>query len=348
MSFQYPWLLLLLIVLIPLFWRQLRLKPPAVKVSSLPHFTGKHGSEHRPFSRFLIPIFFEFLALTLMIIAFARPRTGEENSYSYKDGVDIVFSLDISGSMSSYDQPDNIPKDRRAVAEAINNNELHPRLHYAKKAISDFIDKRKSDRLGLVVFGAEAYSVCPPTNDHEYLQARLKEISTEYLGDYNRQTNITAAISGGLARLRKSAAPKKIIILVTDGSHTASTDLTPRMAAKAAEKSDAIIYTIGVGNELAWTVENFFGSSRLNASNSDFDEELLKEIAKKTGGLYFSVRQADQMEEVLKKIDALEKVELKHFHNIKYAEHFAPFIWASLVCLVIATFLSHSLFMRYP
>jgi len=348
MTFQYPWLLLLLLVLIPLFWRQLHIKPPAVKVSSLPHFTGKTGSEHRPFSRFLIPIFFEFLALSLMIFALARPQTGEENSYSYKDGVDIVFSLDISGSMSSYDQPKGLPVNRRAIAEAINNKELHPRLHYAKKSIADFIDKRKSDRLGLVVFGAEAYSVCPPTNDHEYLQNRLKEISTEYLGDYNRQTNITAAISGGLARLRKSKAPKKIIILVTDGSHTANSNLTPRMAAKAAAKSDAVIYTIGVGNEVAWNVENFFGSSRLNASNADFDEELLKEIAEKTGGLYFSVREAEQMKDVLKKIDALEKVELKHFHNINYAEHFMPFLWASLSCLLIATLLSHSIFMRYP
>ena len=348
MTFQYPWVFLLFLAIIPIAIRQFRLKPPTLRVSNLKHFTGSTGTDHRPLSRFLIPVFFEFLALSCLIIALARPRTGHENSYSWKDGVDIVFSLDISGSMSNYDQPDNLPAEANALVRAINAKELHPRLHYAKKAISDFIDQRKSDRLGLVVFGAEAYSVCPPTNDHLYLQNRLKEISTEYLGDYNRQTNITAAISGGLARLRKSEAPKKIIILVTDGSHTAESNLTPSMAAKAAAKSDAVIYTIGVGSKQTWAVQNSFRGASLVARDSDFDEELLKEIADKTGGLYFSVRQPKEMAQVLKKIDELEKVELKHFHNVNYAEHFYVFLWAALACLITSALLSHSLLMRYP
>ncbi len=349
MNFQYPWLLLLLIILIPLFRRRMSLSPPSLKVSSLKHFTGKEGQNHRPINRFFIPSLLELIALALIIVAMARPRTGVEKNYSYRDGIDIVISLDISGSMNNYDQPGNIPAEASQVAKAINSKALLPRIDTAKSAIDEFIKKRPGDRLGLVVFASEAFSVCPPTSDHEYLHNRLKNIDTNYLGQFNRSTNITAAISGGLARLRKSKAKKKVMILVTDGSHSAQTNLTPRMAAEAASQSGAQIYTIGVGDKVAWAEEEgFFRGRTLVQRNQEFDDALLKEIASKTKGQYFHAKHPEDLEKVLDEIDKIETVKIKEYKNTNYAEHYYYFIYAALACLCLSLILSHSLLMRYP
>jgi Ca-activated chloride channel homolog len=348
MRFQYPFVLLLLLPALTLLWRNMRMKHPSLRVSSLKHFTGSDGEHKLSLNRYFTLFILEFFALIFLVFALARPQTGNEKTKSFKDGIDIVFSLDISHSMLFYDHPQGEERNKRIISQAIQNNEIKNRVFHAKKAIQDFSAKRDSDRLGLVIFAGEAYSMCPPTNDHEYLLKRMETIEPGYLGDYNNGTNITAAISGGLARLEKSKSKKKVVILVTDGSHTASTDLTPELAAKAAGEADAVVYTIGIGSGLAWAMQQSFFGNELQLVEDGFDEELLKTIAEKTDGKYFPVSSPDELQKVFDSIDELEKITIEEIRTINYAEHFQVFLFIALALLGLAHLLSNTVLMRYP
>ena len=348
MRFQYPYILLLLLPVLLLVLRHFKMRHPALKVSCLNHFTGSDGTKKVQLNRYFIIFILEFMALVVLILALARPQTGNEKTTSFKDGVDIVFALDVSGSMDLYDHPEGLAKERQPVSSAINEGKLKKRIDHAKEAIKQFSQKRQSDRLGFIVFGSESYSVCPPTTDHKYLLETMEPITTEFLGDYSQGTNITAAISGGLARLKKSKAKKKIMILVTDGSHTASSTLTPELAAKAAAKDDAIVYTIGIGSNLSWSLRQGFMGMSLDPVKDDFDEDLLKMIAEKTNGQYFSVSSPKELQSVFDSIDELEKIKIEEVHTVNYAEHFQTLLFIALGLLGLAHLLSNSVLMRYP
>ncbi len=288
-----------------------------------------------------IPRIFRFLAILFAIFAAARPQSGEHKEIIQSEGIDIVIGLDISGSMNALDfQPSN-------------------RLEVAKQVISDFINKRINDRIGLVLFGSESFTLCPLTLDYELL---IEFLSQAQVGMVEEQTAIGKAISNAVNRLRiedqqreepidsdkSSRTGSQIVILVTDGVNTVKSKIDPLTAAKAAKALGIKIYTIGVGtNGLAPFPHPRF-PGRVVQAPVELDEDTLREIARITDGQYFSAKNSNTLQEVFNVIDKLEKVKVESFKYTRYTELFMIPLLLSLMVIVIETILRHSIYRRYP
>ncbi|MCG8463118.1 MAG: VWA domain-containing protein, partial [Holophagales bacterium] len=328
-SLQDPWVLLLLSVLPVLaVLRHRRRAYGAITYSSLgrsPSPGGRPGSGNRAPSgawRLHLPFYCRLIALGLLILAASRPQLGFSREESLTEGIDIQVVLDISGSMAAEDfQPRN-------------------RLTVAKDVMKEFIDKRRGDRIGIVVFAGEALTKAPLTTDHQMLQLMLDSIELRTLPD---GTAIGMALAAAAARLKDSDADTKVVVLVTDGVNNRGA-IDPDSAATVCEGLGIKVYTVGVGTRgvvpVPMRVVDALGRERVQRMSMEVevDEELLRSIAERTGGRFFQAIDPEGLRRIFEEIDQLEKTPMEIQRYVRYNEAFQPLVWAALAFLVFPLF----------
>ena len=288
LTLAWAWLLLLL----PLPWlvrRWLRAAQGAgMQALRVPWFAMMQDSVAAWMKKPVIAPLAAAIWLLLMLAA-ARPQWVGEIETLPVTGRDLLLAVDISGSM---DTQDMVLKGR-----PVN------RLAVVKKVAGEFIQRRKGDRVGLVLFGSRAYLQTPLTFDTETTAILLDESE---IGLAGRETAIGDAIGLAVKRLREDAASERVLILLTDGANT-SGEVQPMQATEFAAREGLKIYTVGVGAD-EMMVQDFFGSRLVNPS-ADLDEDTLKAIAERTGGAYFRARDAEALARIYEQLDELEPVE---------------------------------------
>lgn len=279
-----------------------------------------------------LPFYLRLLAIVLFLLALAGPRSVMEETIHKSEGIDIVLAIDASGSMAA--------EDFMIKGKRMN------RLEVVKDVVHSFIDGRANDRIGLIAFAGLAYTVSPLTTDYSWLKTNLARVELNLMED---GTAVGSAITSSLARLRKSKAKSKIIILLTDGINNAG-KVTPLAAARATKALGVKIYTIGAGTKgfAPFPVRNFRGEKRYRKVRIDIDEETLQEIAQITDGRYFRATDTESLRDIYKEIDALEKTEIEEFGYKEYKELFVFVLVAGLVTLLSEMILSNSLLLRIP
>src|SRR5688500_5585070 len=270
-SFAHPWLLLLLLLVPILAWLKGKTgQPKAFLYSSVGLVKNIIGISRSSVGRILLRM--RWLALTLLLIALARPQLGEGQAKVRASGIDIVVAIDLSGSMAA--------EDFELKGEKVN------RLVIAKDVLEKFVRKRENDRIGLVAFAGRAYIATPLTLDHDFLLQNLERLN---LGALEDGTAIGSAISAAVNRLRDIQAKSKIVVLMTDGQNNAG-KVPPITAAEAAQALGIRIYTIGVGTRGIARVpyQNVFGQKGYVDQKVDIDEEMLTNMAEMKVGDDFS------------------------------------------------------------
>jgi Ca-activated chloride channel family protein len=312
-SLQHPQFLLLLLLL-PLWWWLLRKKSRENKL----FLSGLQGLESSGVSlkaraRRMLHLL-RLLAFILLIIALARPRESHVNETVDTEGIDIVMSLDISGSM---------------LAEDFRPN----RIEAAKKVAGDFIRNRPTDRIGLVIFSGESFTQCPLTTDQGILQQQLKAVRSGLLED---GTAIGMGLATAVDRLRNSKAKTKIIILLTDGVNNSGL-IDPVTALEIAKAYKVRVYTIGVGSQgmANYPVQDALGRTTMQQMPVQIDEALLKKISGETGGRYFRATDNKSLNTIYSEIDRMEKTRIEISTFKRYAERFTPFAALALLLLII-------------
>lgn len=331
MIFKDPFILFLVpVVLALLFWMTLRLRSASLRFPS----GDLVGSLQRTWKVrfFWVPAFLRYSVVALFIIALAGPRSVLEEAKHETEGIDIVLAIDGSGSM--------------AAEDFTLKGQRYNRLEVIKSVVGEFIDARKSDRIGLVAFAGLAYTVSPLTTDYTWLKTNLERLQLNMMED---GTAIGSGISASLSRLQKSEAKSKVIILLTDGVNNRG-KVDPVAAAKAAKVMGVKVYTIGAGtNGMApYPVQDIWGRQGYQNVPVEIDEETLKIIADTTGGRYFRATDTDSLRDVYKEIDRLEKTKIEETGYREYKELFVYFLSAALILLLLAVFLESTVFLRLP
>ncbi|MCL6589027.1 MAG: VWA domain-containing protein [Firmicutes bacterium] len=253
-------------------------------------------------------------ALTLVIIALARPQMGLKEYQVRKEGIDIILTLDASGSMTTQDFV--IAGTRTSRFEAV------------KKVARNFIAKRPNDRIGIVIFAGRPYILSPLTWDHSWTESRLEESQA---GTIDNSTAIGSALATSLNRLRESKAKSKVIVLLTDGENNAGS-IMPEAAAQAAKTLKIKVYTIGAGSE----------------RYAQLDEGLLQKIADITGGRYFRATDSQSLTTIFRQIDKLEKSVIEMPHYREYLDLYPCFLLGALLLFLAEAILANTVLRRLP
>lgn len=291
LTFEWPWLLVLLPL--PLFYRLWRRRvetlSPALKAPVYCTLAATSGSRRENG-------FWQWLTLGLLTIAWigallavARPTWIGDPVTLPSSGRDLLIAVDISGSMQQTDM--------------VLDGETVDRLSAVKQVVGEFVERRKGDRLGLILFGTRPYLQTPLTFDRQTMNTLLGEAQIGFAGD---RTAIGDAIGLAVKRLQSRPADHRVLILLTDGANSAG-EVQPLEAADIAAHEGVTIYTIGIGAEVMLE-RSFFGTRRINPSQ-DLDENTLTAIADKTGGRYFRARNPEELQQIYQQLDQLEPVE---------------------------------------
>ena len=326
--FEDPWLLLTL-VLIPILIIRERSIANTIDYSSLSSLKAVNQYHYKVLA--LTPTLLKFIAITLFIIAFARPQEGSKRTEILSQGVDIILAIDTSGSMQALDFKKN-------------DNQV-TRLSVVKDVVAEFVKHREMDRMGMVVFGANAFTQCPLTLDQSILLSFIDKLKIGMAGD---ATAIGSAIGISSKRLKDLKSKSKIIILLTDGRNNSGA-ISPIQAAEIAKSLGIKIYTIGVGKrgKAPFLVDSILGK-RLIYQDVDIDEKVLNKISKMTEGKYFRATDLKSLKNIYKQIDLLEKSEVKILDHSKYKELFHYFLIPGLFLLLIEIICSNSFLRRLP
>ena len=260
---------------------------------------------------------FRFAALSVLILALGRPQLGNTTTEIKASGIDVLLAVDVSGSMEAMD----FSLDGRAAN----------RLEAVKQVVTNFIEQRPNDRIGLLAFAGRPYLVSPLTLDHDWMLKRLESLRTGMIED---GTAIGSAIGSGVNRLRDQKSKSRIMILLTDGMNN-SGSVPPPMAAEAAQNFNIKVYTIGAGTrgEAPMPIIDPFGQKRLVRAKVDIDEKTLKEVAQKTGAMYFRATDTASLEKIYDEINSMETTTrtIKKFEN--YQELFPYLLGIGLILL---------------
>jgi Ca-activated chloride channel family protein len=323
MTFAHPYLLLTFVLLPLVAWlKGRRGRSAAFVYSSVQLVAGLTHARRSRAGALLAAL--RWLSLAAFVIALAQPRLARSHTEVKASGIDIVCALDLSGSMKTGDY--------------IVNGRQVSRINMAKPVLEQFIEGRPNDRIGLVVFAAEAFIAAPLTLDHEYL---LDYVDRLDIGAINSDaTAIGDGVTVSLNRLRDRDAKSKIIVLVTDGGNN-SGKINPETAAEAAKALGVKIYTIGLGNR------EIVERMRLPASYLP-DEETLQKISEKTGGKYYRADNSQKFKAIYAEIDKLEKSEAVINKYTQYQELFPWFISGGLAVLLLEILLGQTLLRRLP
>jgi Ca-activated chloride channel family protein len=313
--FEFAWLWVFL--LLPLPWLAYRLLPPqavrdaALRVPDLQDFAPlfQTGNEARRRPWLLLTM---ILCWVLLLSAAARPRWIGEQLELPVSGRDLMLAVDLSGSME--------------IQDFVVRGQAVDRLTATKYVASDFIERRSGDRLGLILFGRNAYLQTPLTFDLKTVRSLLLESA---IGLAGKETAIGDAIGLAIKRLKDNAEQSRVLILLTDGANTAG-EVEPLRAAQLAASHGLKIYTIGMGAD-EMIRRSLFGNQRINPSR-DLDEKTLRAIAEQTGGQYFRARDTDELEHIYQQLDELEPLEVDRqtFRPVR-----ALFMWPLSAALVL-------------
>ncbi len=310
LEFQYPFFLWLLLLAIPAFyfrWKVKRNYNPSFRLSETSSLYASRSwksflAEYLPLLR--IPV------ILLLVIALARPRQKEVDIQKRSsEGIDIVLAIDVSASMLARDFKPN-------------------RLEATKEVARNFIADRPGDRIGLVAYAGESYTLAPITTDHRVLLNSLEELDYGLIQD---GTAIGMGLATSVNRLRNGTGEGRVIILLTDGVNNTGT-IDPITAAELAAEFGLKTYTIGVGtngNAPMPVSRDFSGNLVYRNVPVEIDEALLRTIAKRTGGQYFRATDNESLKKIYKEIDRLERKEVEELRYYTYTEWFRPFVlWA--------------------
>ena len=306
-SFQYKWFLLLLLLIPLVFWAGTfgqDARKPRLRIGMVaPLLAGPRGL--RAHLRDL-PGVLRAVALTLLILAMARPVSVLHDQTGDQKGIDIVLTLDLSGSMRAVLESD--AKDLPTLPTPLPAGKRLTRIETAKLVIRDFVRRRKSDRIGVVVFGKNAYVLSPPTLDYYLLDQMVAKMTLGIID--GNATAIGDAVGTAVARIRKSDARSKAIILLTDGDSNAGS-ISPDYAAHLATTVGCKVYTIQIGTGEEVDVEegtNMLGQTVYGRGRFPVNPELLRRIAKETGGESYIATDGKALAESMHKVlDSLEK-----------------------------------------
>ncbi|MBN2662365.1 MAG: VWA domain-containing protein [Bacteroidales bacterium] len=273
-----------------------------------------------------ILFFLRILSVILLIVALARPKVIIENSTSTTEGISISMAIDISSSMLAQDFDPN-------------------RLEVAKDEAINFISGRPNDRVAVVAFAGESFTQCPLTTDHVTAINLLQDLETGIIED---GTAIGLGLANAITRLKDDDAKSKVVILLTDGVNN-SGSIAPLTAADMAASIGIRVYTIGIGNNgtAPFPVQTPFGI-QYQQMEVQIDENMLQQIADKTGGAYFRATDGEKLSEIYQEIDKLEKTIFSKEENKQYKDYFMPFLIFALLLIVIEIALSNTILKTNP
>ncbi len=274
----------------------------------------------------------KYAALFLMVIALARPQWGTQRLDVLSEGINIILAVDLSESMAALDFKKN--------GQVVN------RLEAVKGVVADFVGKRTGDRIGLVVFGSQAYTQIPLTRDYTTIVSMLERL---LIGAAGRNTAIGDAVGISLKRIGDVKSAANIIILLTDGQSNTG-ELSPDIAATIAAQKGVKIYTVGVGSrgEAPFRVDDSFFGERYIYRHVDMDEDALKAVAARTGGKYFRAEDTAALEGIYGTIDRLEKTEVKVDRFTENRELYPMCLAPAFVLIVLWVVLTNTRFLRIP
>lgn len=313
-----------IVIPILVIWYILRNKKQEgeIRFSSTLHIQQSNESTLAKFRHFIF--IFRLLALSSIILVLMRPQSKTSWKDVTTEGIDIVISLDVSYSMMAKDFDPN-------------------RIESAKKVISEFIDDRPNDRIGLVIFGGEAFTQCPLTTDHKVIKNMFKDVKC---GMLEQGTAIGLGLANAVARLAESKAKSKVVILVTDGISNVG-EIAPLTAAEIAKTYGVRVYTIGVGTKgkALMPVQIYpNGQMEYDWQDVDLDEETMTKIANETGGKYFRATDNKSLGRIYSDIDKLEKNIILEKNYSNRAELFLPFAIAAALFLFLEFIAKHIVF----
>ncbi len=270
---------------------------------------------------------FRLFTLVFLILALARPQSKTGFKEKHGEGIDIMLVIDISPSMDASD--------------------FRPtRMEAAKLEAIHFVDERPDDRVGVVIFSGEAFTVCPLTSDHEALKLLITNIETNK-GDFDMGTAIGMGLAKGVERIKESKAKSKIVVLITDGENNKGT-IQPLDAGRIAKTFNIRVYTIGMGatqgKVLTPTMQNPDGSYVQQYQDVDIDEGTLIQIANTTGGKYFRASDGRSLENIYSEINKMEKSEFDKKGTEQHQEEYLPFLLAALFFIVLEFVLRYTTF----
>lgn len=321
----YLWLLALIVPMIAYYVWRVRQGGAAIQISTVEGVLRAPKSV-RYYLRHL-PFVLRTAAYALLVMALARPQGIEQNVRTSTEGIDIMLSIDVSGSMLARDfKPD--------------------RITAAKEVAASFISDRVGDRLGLVVFAGKAFTQSPLTTDQSTLQTLLARIRSGLIED---GTAIGNGLATAINRLRESEAKSKVIILLTDGINNRG-EIAPMTAAEIARAQGIRVYTIGVGSRgtAPYPAVDMFGNMTFINQKVEIDEKTLTEIARLTGGRYFRATDKEKLQAIYDEINQLEKSRVEVTERITYHELFLGWVLAALALLTAELLLSNLVLKRIP
>jgi Ca-activated chloride channel family protein len=326
--FALPHALFLLLFLIPLFYFSLgkkrRQRSVAYPSLGIIQAAGLQAAVWKRYAGLAL----RGAVLVLIVFAMARPQTGRSERTVKSEGIDIMLLLDTSSSMQAQDfKP-------------------HNRLHVAKRVINDFVTKRSADRIGLVVFAAQAITQCPLTLDYDILTELVDRVEFGMLED---GTAIGVALATACNRLKDSEAKSRVVVLLTDGRNNMGM-ISPITAAEVAKSLGVKVYTIGVGTrgQVPVPVDDPLFGRRMVPMEMKLDEGTLRQIAQLTEGEYFRATDTDELMKIYDTIDELEKTSIETKSFVSYTDKFALFVAPALALLLIQILLSETWLREIP
>lgn len=328
MEFAQPewlWLLVLLPIVLAVEWWRSRNRVRGMTFSSV------QAAKEAPKTIWArirsVPVALRMAVLALAVLAMARPQDRSSIEERFAEGVDIMLVLDTSTSMRAQDFSPN-------------------RFEAARDVAAEFIRGRTSDRVGLVVFAAKAFTQTPLTLDYDFLLRMLEEVEVGVIED---GTAIGTAIAMATNRLRESTAESKVLILLTDGQNNRG-EIDPVTASEVAETMGVRIYSIGVGayGEAPFLFDDPFGGQRKRMVPVEIDEEMLTNVAENTGGRYFRATNKQALRSIYEEIGELEKTKIEERVYTDVTERYAYFLWPAFGLLLLELLLSNTRLRRMP
>ena len=323
---EFFWLFLLIPVVVVWLFLKRNHQSATLKISSVEGFKGSNTLLVRlkPFLGVL-----RLLALSSLIVAMARPRTVDiSNKTKTTKGIYIVMAIDVSGSMLAKDLKPN-------------------RMEALKKVAASFVEERPNDRIGLVVYASEAYTKTPVTSDKAIIQQAIESI--KYDNVLQDGTGIGMGLATAVNRLKDSKAKSKVIILLTDGVNNAGF-IEPETASDIAKQYGIKVYTVGIGTngmaEFPYAIAAN-GQFLFRMMQVEIDEQLMKNIARKTDGKYFRATSNNKLEEIYAAINKLETTEIEELKFYDYDEKYRPFVWLAGFLLLLELGLRNTVYRSF-
>mgnify|MGYP001239454417 CR=1 FL=1 len=324
MSFLHPhffWLLFLIPTLILFYFFVNKKTYSNISFSSLSKANYGLKAHLYPFLFFL-----RIVTVVFLIIALARPQTTDVSVDTIKkEGIDIMIAMDVSSSMLAEDFKPN-------------------RIEAAKELAIDFIQRRKNDRIGLVIYSGESFTQCPLTTDHDILINMMNNVDIGLIED---GTAIGLGLANCVNRLKDSTTESKIVILLTDGENNTGF-IDPITAASIARENSIKAYTIGVGSygSAPYPTKDMFGRSIYVDVPANIDEDMLRLVADTTGGNYFRADKKSQLAEIYKEIESLEKSEIEELKFYNVTEKYFIYCLIALISFFLEIMLDYSFFKK--